>query len=105
MNDLGQVAGESHPPFGNRAIVWNNDPAHTPTELPLLSGDNLGSASKINNLGHVLGWEAHSAPTAVSTNTGPEKLVLWRDGGVFNSQTVLEPVSSAGWKISPRVRD
>jgi uncharacterized membrane protein len=99
MNDLGQVAGESHPPFANRAIVWNNDPAHTPIELPLLPGDNMGSASKINNLGHVLGWSAFSSDGSFN-NLGPEKLVLWRDGGVFDLQSVLDPATGTGWQIS-----
>ena len=31
---------------------------------------------------------------------GPEKLVLWRDGGVLNLQSVLDPVAGAGWTIS-----
>jgi uncharacterized membrane protein len=99
MNDLGQVAGESHPPFANRAIVWNNDPAHTPTELPLLAGDNMGSASRINNLGHTLGWSAFS-PDGSFNNMGPEKLVLWREGAVFDLQSILDSVSGAGWMIS-----
>jgi probable HAF family extracellular repeat protein len=99
MNDFGQVVGESHPPFGNRAIVWNNDAAHTPTELPLLPGDNMGSASKVNNLGHALGWSAFS-PDGSFNNVSPEKLVLWRDGGVFELQSVLDPATGAGWTIS-----
>jgi len=99
MNDLGQVVGESHPPFGNRAIVWNNDAAHTATELPLLPGDNLGSASKINNLGHALGWSAFSLDGSFN-KAGQQKLVLWRDGGVFDVQTVLDPATGAGWTIS-----
>jgi uncharacterized membrane protein len=60
MNDLGQVAGESHPPYSSRAVVWDNNAAHTAIELPLLPGDNYGSATAINNLGHVLGWSALS---------------------------------------------
>lgn len=99
MNDLGQVAGESHPPFGNRAIVWNNDAAHTAIELPLLAGDNMGSASRINNLGQALGWSAFSPDGSFNT-LGPEKLVIWRDGGVFDLQSVLDPVTGAGWTIS-----
>jgi uncharacterized membrane protein len=99
MNDLGQVVGESHPPFANRAILWNNDPVHTPTELPLLPGDNMGSASRINNLGHALGWSALSLD-GTSNNLGPERPVLWRDGGVVELQSVLDAVSGAGWTIS-----
>ena len=29
MQDLGQVVGESHPPFGSRPVLWNNDAAHS----------------------------------------------------------------------------
>jgi hypothetical protein len=74
MNDLGQVAGESHPPFGSRPVVWNNDAAHTAIELPLLPGDNYGMAGRINNLGQVLGSSAASEPG--TWNVGPARLVL-----------------------------
>jgi probable HAF family extracellular repeat protein len=99
MNDLGQVAGEGHPPYRNRAVIWNNDAAHTPTELPLLPGDNMGSASRINNLGHALGWSAFSPDGGFNT-MGQQKLVLWRDGGVYDLQSVLDPGTGAGWSIS-----
>lgn len=97
MNDLGQVAGESHPPFGSRAIIWDNDAAHTAIELPLLPGDNYGSAAALNNIGHVLGWSALSDGAG---NVSPQRLVLWRDGGVFELQTVLDSNTGAGWTIS-----
>jgi len=98
MNNLGQVVGESHPPFGSRAVVWDNDAAHTAIELPLLPGDNYGSANAINNLGHLLGTSALSEPG--TWNVSQQQLVLWRDGGVFPLQEVLDPVSGAGWIIS-----
>jgi uncharacterized membrane protein len=98
MNDLGQVAGESHPSFGSRPVVWNNDAAHTAIELPLLPGDNYGMASRINSLGQILGSSAASEPG--TWNVGPTRLVLWRDGGVFELQTVLDPVTGAGWTIT-----
>jgi len=98
MNDLGQVVGESHPPFGSLPVVWNNDAAHTATELPLLPGDNYGSATAINNLDQALGRSAYDVPG--TWNVGPSQLVLWRDGGVFPLQQVLEPVSGAGWTIT-----
>jgi uncharacterized membrane protein len=98
MNDLGQVAGESHPPFISRPVVWNNDAAHTAIELPLLTGDNYGTAGRINNLGQVLGSSAASVPGTL--NVGPARLVLWRDGGVFEMQTLLDPATGAGWTIT-----
>jgi probable HAF family extracellular repeat protein len=97
MNDLGQVVGESHPPGASRPVLWNNDAGHTPLELPLLSGDNYGTATKINNLGHILGSSALS--DSVSGNVGPARLVIWRDGGVFEIQPLLD-ASSAGWRVS-----
>jgi len=97
MNDLGQVVGESHPPYANRAILWNNDAAHTAIELPLLAGDNWGAAHMINNLGQVIGTSAYVAPGTMSGTAS--RYVIWRDGGVFDLQTLLDPVTGAGWTI------
>jgi uncharacterized membrane protein len=99
INDFGQVVGSSHPPFGNRPVVWNSDAAHTASELPQLPGDNSGQASRINNLGHVIGTSFYSAPGTWDNATLP-RLVVWRDGGVFELQSVLEPVTGAGWTLS-----
>jgi uncharacterized membrane protein len=97
MNNLGQVAGESHPPGASRAVIWNNDAAHTAIELPPLAGDNYGTASAINNLGQVLGSSAYNDTAG---NVGPAHLVIWRDGGVYDLQSVLDPTSGAGWILS-----
>lgn len=97
MNDLGQVVGESHPPGSSRPVLWNNDAAHTPSELPLLADDNYGIANRINNLGHILGSSAVVDPT--TGNAGPARLVIWRDGGVFEVQSLLN-ASGAGWTIT-----
>ena len=96
MNDLGQAVGESHPPFSSRPVLWDNDGTHTAIELPLLPGDNYGSAAAVNNLGHVLGSNAYSTPG--TWNVGPSRLVIWRDGGVYELQSLLDPV--AGWTIT-----
>jgi uncharacterized membrane protein len=97
MNNLAQVVGESHPPGSSRAVLWDNDAAHTPLELPLLPGDNYGTATKINNLGQVLGSSA--ATDAATGNAGPGRLVIWRDGGVFEIQSLLD-ASGAGWTVT-----
>ena len=98
MNDLGQAIGESHPPFGSRPVIWNNDAAHTAVNLPVLPGDNYGVAIGVNNLGHVLGTSAYVVPG--TWNVGPSRFVVWRDGGVFDLQSLLDPVSGTGWTIT-----
>lgn len=98
INDLGEVVGESHPPFGSRPVLWDNDAAHTAIELPLLPGDNYGLASRINNLGHILGSSAYSIPG--TWNVGPSRLVIWQDGGVFELQALLDPITGDGWTIT-----
>jgi uncharacterized membrane protein len=98
VNDLGQAVGDSHPPFSSRPVVWKNDAAHTPVELPVLPHDNYGSALAINNLGEVLGTSAYAVPN--TWNVGPSRFVIWRDGGVFELESLLDPASGAGWKIT-----
>jgi uncharacterized membrane protein len=98
MNDLGRAVGESHPPFSSRPVLWDNDGAHTAIELPVLPGDNYGSATAINNLGHVLGTSAYSTPG--TWDVGPSRVVIWRDGGVFELQSLLDPVNGNGWTIT-----
>jgi uncharacterized membrane protein len=96
MNNWGQVVGESHSPIASHPVVWNNDAAHSPTELPVLPGDDSGSARAINNLGHILGTSVASLHGTV--NAGSIRTVLWRDGGVFELQALLD-ASGAGWRI------
>ena len=94
VNDLGQAVGDS----GWRAVLWNNDATHTPVQLPFLpNGDNYATARLINNLGHVLGYSGILGPTP---GTGTSHVVIWRDGGVFDLQSLLDPISGAGWTIS-----
>lgn len=98
INDLGQAVGDSHPPFSSRPVLWDSDAAHTAVELPVLPGDNFGSAIAINNLGQIVGTSAYSTPG--TWNVGPSRTVIWRDGGVFELQSLLDPVSGYGWTIT-----
>ena len=97
LNSFGQVVGESHPPFGSRPVLWMDDAAHTPIELPLLPGHNYGSATAINDLDQILGSSAASEPG--TWNVGPSRLVIWRDGGVFELKSLLD-ASGAGWELT-----
>lgn len=98
LNDLGQVVGTSHPPAGNRPVLWNNDVAHTPVELPFLPGDNAGDAMAINSLGQVLGTSYYLTPG--TWDGTPARYVIWRDGGVFELQTLLDGATGQGWAIT-----
>jgi uncharacterized membrane protein len=103
MNDVGQVAGQSWMPNAfTRAVVWNNDAAHTVSELSPLPGDNYAIAGPINNAGQVLGASYYEPPGVIGFNVGipAYRLVIWRDGGVFELQTLLDPVTGAGWTLS-----
>lgn len=97
LNDLGQAVGSSHPPFGSRPVLWQNDAGHTAVELPLLPGDNFGSATAINNRGEILGTSAYATPG--TWEVGPSRLVIWRDSQVFELQTLLDPLTGAGWTL------
>lgn len=98
INDLGEVVGESHPPFGSRPTLWDSDTAHTAYALSLLPGDNYGSATAINHLGQIVGWSAYAIPG--TWNVGPSRWVIWRDGGVYELRSLLDPVTGAGWSIT-----
>lgn len=98
LNNLGQVVGTSHPPFGNRPVLWNNDAAHTPVELPALPGDNSGDPIAINNLGQILGTSYYMTPG--TWDATPARLVIWRDGGVFELQALLDATTGQGWTLT-----
>ena len=97
LNDLGQVVGTSHPPFGSRPVLWQNDAAHTAVELQLLSGDNYGSADLINKNGTIIGWSAVSEPG--TWNVGPRRIVIWSDGVPYELQPLIVQ-SGTGWTIN-----
>lgn len=92
----------------NRPVLWNNDAAHTPVELPILpptlSGDNYTVSSRaINNLGHILGLSVYqdlSIQTPGASTIVSSSPILWRDAGVFDLQSLLDPISGYGWTIT-----
>jgi len=104
VNDLGQAVGESHPGVGdilNRPVVWNNDASHTPINLPMLAGDNYGTAAAVNKVGQIIGVSGFATTTG-GLKLGPSntRYVIWRDGGVFELQSLLDATSGAGWTIT-----
>lgn len=96
INDLGYVVGASTPAFAIRPVVWNNDAAHTPYALSPLSGDNCGAAQAINNQGQILGYSYYCTPGTWQAT--PQRWVIWRDGGVFELQSLIDPAS--GWTLT-----
>ena len=96
LNDLGHVVGASTPAFAIRPVVWNNDAAHTAYALPPLSGDNCGAAQAINNPGQIIGYSYYCTPGTWAAT--PQRWVIWRDGGVFELQSLIDPAS--GWTIT-----
>ncbi|HEY6229567.1 MAG TPA: hypothetical protein VI282_20770 [Verrucomicrobiae bacterium] len=95
INDLGQVVGESHPPFGSRPVLWNSDAAHTAIELPLLPGHNYGSASLINNAGTIVGSSAYDEPG--TWNVSDSHIAIWIGGQVYDLQSIVD--QSSGWTV------
>jgi uncharacterized membrane protein len=98
INDVGQAVGSSHPAFGSRAILWDNDASHTAHELPLLPGDNYGSANAINSAGTILGSSTYGTPG--TWNIEPSVPVVWIQGQPRTVEEIVEPTSAAGWTFS-----
>jgi uncharacterized membrane protein len=97
LNDLGQVVGQSNPPSSNRPVLWQNDAAHTAVELPLLPGDNYGSAHLINNAGTIVGYSAYDEPG--TWNVSGSKIVIWIGGTPYDLNSLTgQPVD--GWTVT-----
>jgi uncharacterized membrane protein len=97
LNDLGQVVGQSNPPFSNRPVLWQNDAAHTAVELPLLPGDNYGSAHLINNAGTIVGYSAYDEPG--TWNVSGSKIVIWIGGAPYDLNSLVVQAAD-GWTIT-----
>jgi hypothetical protein len=46
----------------------------------------------------VLGTSAYDEPG--TWNVGPDRNVLWEQGVAYDLQTLLDPVSGAGWQVT-----
>jgi hypothetical protein len=87
LNDLGQVVGQSNPPFSSRPVLWRNDAAHSAVELPLLPGDNSGTANLINNNGTIVGWSSLSVPGTWTVTQ--RRIAIWVGGVPYDLQGLL----------------
>ena len=101
INDLGQIVGDGGRPgqLGFHPVLWANDGRRTASFLPQLPGYNSARALAINNLGQVIGEAASYADVATGAPARPEVPVIWRDGGVFELQALVDPVANAGWRL------
>jgi uncharacterized membrane protein len=101
VNDLGQVVGEGGRPgyIGAHPVLWDNDSARTARFLPLVPGYNSARPLAINNLGQVTGEAASYADVIAGTPARTETPALWRNGGAFELQTLIDPTAAAGLRL------
>jgi probable HAF family extracellular repeat protein len=102
INSRGQVVGEGSVASGPHAFLWSpnspNDTTGTLTDLGDLAGSGgISSARDINGHGIVVG---HSG------RTGFERAFVWMPtdpngttGAMIDLNTLLDPISSAGWTL------
>jgi probable HAF family extracellular repeat protein len=88
VNDLGQAAGESNSQDSNiRAVLWQNDPAHTPVDVGMLPGDTASVAQGVNSIGQVVGI---SLAGTFPTFSG-QRAFLWQDGAIQDVASLIDP--------------
>jgi uncharacterized membrane protein len=97
INDLGQVIGDGgrNGQFGYQPVLWANDSRRTASYLPLLPGYNSARGLAINNLGQVIGVAVNYTDVATTAAAEPSVPVVWRDGGVFKLQALIDPAVGA----------
>ena len=63
MNDLGEVVGESHPPFGSRPVLWDNDAAHRRSNFRCCPATTTARPAG-STTSAIFSDQAHTAPRA-----------------------------------------
>lgn len=97
INDLGQVIGLGSPTGTVQnwpvyhTILWSGGSPRSASVLPTLSGDRNALPITINNLGQVLG--VGQTEPALNAGVSRDHPIVWRDGGVFDLQSLVDPVS------------
>jgi len=95
--DNGDIVGSGHPAFVSLPLYWKASTRYALTELPVLSGDNNGTAFAINNAGTIVGNSFYGVPG--TWNSSPGQFVVWTNGIPTPLSALLDPITNAGWSI------
>ncbi len=96
--DNGDIVGGGYPAFTSRALYWKASTGYALTELPVLPGDNNGTAFAINNAGTIVGNSFYGVPG--TWNSSPGQFVVWTNGVPTPLAALLDPITNAGWSIT-----
>jgi len=96
--DNGDIVGGGYPAFTSRALYWKASTGYALTELPVLPGDNNGTAFAVNNLGTILGNSYYGVPG--SWTSSPGQFVVWTNRIPTALSALLDPITNAGWSIT-----
>jgi uncharacterized membrane protein len=93
------IVGTGHPAFSSLPLLWaRTGTTWTLRDLPVLTGDNQGSANGVNNAGVVIGTSTYGIPGTWQIEASTS--VVWLQGVPREIQPLLDPVTGAGWLIT-----
>ena len=95
--DNGDIVGSGHPAFVSLPLYWKASTRYALTELPVLPGDNNGTAFAINNAGTIVGNSFYGVPGTWNSSLG--QFVVWTNGVPTPLAALLDPITNAGWTI------
>ena len=95
--DNGDIVGSGHPAFTSLPLYWKAAAGYALTELPVLPGDNNGTAVAINNAGTIIGNSFYGVPGTWTSSPG--QFVIWTNGIPTALAALLDPITNAGWSI------
>lgn len=88
INAQGTIVGVSDVgSLSTTPTIWSAYPAFVPSALPLLPGEVHGSATKINDLGTIIGW--HGAD---------QRPAIWSGNKIYDLQSLVAG-SLQGWTL------
>jgi len=98
-DDGTKIVGTGHPAFSSLPLVWTRTgTTWTLADLPVLTGDNQGSANGVNNAGVVIGTSTYGIPGTWQIEASTS--VVWLQGVPRAIQQLLDPVTGAGWLVT-----